>query len=127
MSLESRVIAYFMASVLSGGSVRGLPLGSSLRLQRGGDERPLDDIVMTTETSSGLSSLDFQVKRTVHIGENALFQEVMDQCWRTFAGKHFNPGADRFGIITGTESGKSAHLDDVLRACLRTSAEHNIQ
>ncbi|WP_137107641.1 hypothetical protein [Azospirillum argentinense] len=70
---------------------------------------------MTTETSSGLSSLDFQVKRTVHIGENALFQEVMDQCWRTFAGKHFNPGADRFGIITGTESGKSAHLDDVLR------------
>lgn len=115
VSLESRVVAYFMASILSGGSVRGLPAGTSLRLQRAGDGRPLDDIVVVAETSSGLSSLDFQVKRTVHIGGGELFQEVMTQCWATFNRSEFRLGYDRFGIITGTESRTAANAEEVLR------------
>lgn len=103
--LESRIAAYYLASVLTGGAVRGLPRGVAARqveLQRAALGQPLDDVIVHGQSSGGPSTLSLQVKRTLAFGDNELFKEVMAECWKTFKGADFREGIDRFGVAVGT-------------------------
>ena len=80
---ESHVGAYFLASVLTGGSVRGLPSGTTsiaVKFQRAFEGSPLDDVIVHGTSIAGRSTLSLQVKRTFTFGDNELFDEVMAQC-----------------------------------------------
>lgn len=101
---ESRVVAYYFASLLSGGTVLGHRTGSaitSVSCQRKDPKNPIDDIKILCKGPDGDGRLDLQIKRTLKIGDNALFQEVIGDCWDTFAANR----ADRniwFGAGVGT-------------------------
>lgn len=101
---ESRVVAYYFASLLSGGTVLGhreRTAISSVSCQRKDRENPIDDIKIHCKLPDSDGRLDLQIKRTLKIGDNALFREVIGDCWDTFAA---NQG-DRniwFGAGVGT-------------------------
>jgi len=103
--LESHVAAYYLASLLTGGAVRGLPLGvaiSKVNLQRAFEQQPLDDVIVQGHSIAGPATLSLQVKRTLVFSENELFAEVLDQCWKTFSSADFREGSYRFGVALGT-------------------------
>lgn len=99
---ESHVGAYFLASVLAGGSVRGLPSGTAsvaVKFQRAFDGSPLDDVIVHGTSIAGTAILSLQVKRTFTFGDNELFYGVMTQCWETYKNAK---SQDRFGVAVAT-------------------------
>lgn len=84
---ESKVAAYYLATLLSGGSVRGQWAGSSattIKLQRAFEGQPLDDVIIECVGGNVSGRLDLQAKRTLVVGDNELFREVIGACWDTF-------------------------------------------
>ncbi|TCT22838.1 hypothetical protein [Thiobaca trueperi] len=116
--LESWIAADYLAATLTGSAVRGLPAGAvatGVKLQRAFEGAPLDDVIVSATTASGTATLSLQAKRTLSFGGNALFREVMTQCWETFSGTGFQPGRDRFGVAMGTPD---ARFESAGRNCL---------
>ncbi|MHA7062879.1 hypothetical protein [Azospirillum argentinense] len=105
--LESRIVACYLTSVLVGGAVRGLPdcTARSVRVQRAYEDEPLDDAIIEAEDADGLRTMRLQAKRSLTFGNNALFHEVMAQCWDTFKKAGFRHGRDRLGVAVGTTTG----------------------
>lgn len=102
---ESRVGAYYLATVLSQGAVRGLPMGNSatrIAAQRKFEGEPLDDVIVFGTNIASQSKLSLQVKRTITIGDNELFNSVIDECWKTFSAQTFNANSEKFGIAVAT-------------------------
>jgi len=102
--LESWIAAYYLATTLLGGAVRGLPSGAiatAVRLQRAYQGKPLDDIIVSATNATGACTLSLQAKRALAVGNNALFLEVLKQCWQTFDSPEFKHGQDRFGVAIG--------------------------
>jgi len=105
--LESRVAAYYLAMLLSGGESRGLPSHARVArigLQRAFEGNPLDDVIIHADVASGQVTLSLQVKRTLIFGDNKLFHEVMGECWGTFNMDSFCNGSDRVGVAVGTRT-----------------------
>lgn len=103
---ESHVGAYFLASVLTGGSVRGLPSGTTstaVKFQRSFEGSPLDDVIVHGTSKAGTATLSLQVKRTFTFGDNELFYEVMTQCWETYK---IAESQDRFGVAVATTTSR---------------------
>ncbi|MBP3124748.1 ATP-binding protein [Thalassospira sp. ER-Se-21-Dark] len=101
---ESRVAAYYFASLLYGGAVLGHLPGSSVsavKCQRKSDKNPIDDVKVYCDLPNGSGRLDLQVKRTLNFGDNALFREVISDCWDTFSANRENSEI-RFGAAIGT-------------------------
>lgn len=101
---ESRVVAYYLASLLSGGTVRGHAPASSVALvscQRKDVDNPIDDIKIHCKLPDGEGRLDLQIKRTLKFGDNELFREVIGDCWATFAANRSDTNI-RFGVGVGT-------------------------
>jgi hypothetical protein len=115
-SLESRVLAHAFAALLIKAGITGLPYGvvTSVASQRASDDRPLDDVIIGAEGPDGPLSLDLQVKRTVSIGENEVFNAVMAQCWETIRKDRFSEGRDRVGFVIGTQSRDTGRHQEVL-------------
>lgn len=115
-SLESRVLAHAFAALLIKGGIAGLPYGvvTSVASQRAFDDRPLDDVIIGAEGPDGPLSLDLQVKRTLPIGDNAVFNAVMAQCWETIHKNSFGEGRDRVGFVIGTQSRDTGRHQEVL-------------
>ena len=116
VALESRIAAYYLSSMLVAGSVRGLPtcVASTVKLQRAFEARPLDDIIVAANGPEGPLSLDLQAKRTVSVGDNDIFNDVIDRCWHTFERPSFRNGHDRFGFVPGTETRDDARRQQTL-------------
>lgn len=105
---ESHVGAYFLATTLTGGAVRGLPSGSTstnIKFQRAFEGSPLDDVIVGGGSMAGPATLSLQVKRTFTFGDNDLFHEVIAQCWATFKKPGFRAQSDRFGVAIATTTG----------------------
>lgn len=103
---ESRVAAYFIATVLCQTAARGLPQGmvaAKVEFQRGfeGDSSALDDVILEGVSGATESRLSLQVKRELTFGDNDLFKEVMSDCWKTFSSPDFKKNIDRFGVAIG--------------------------
>ncbi len=101
---ESRVAAYYFAALLYGGAVLGHLPGSSVsavKCQRKNDENPIDDVKVYCDLPNGSGRLDLQVKRTLNFGDNALFREVIADCWDTFSANREISNI-RFGAAIGT-------------------------
>lgn len=119
---ESHVGAYFLASVLTGGSVRGLPSGTtsiSVKFQRAFEGSPLDDVIVQGASVAGTATLSLQVKRTFTFGDNELFYEVMAQCWETYKKAEFQ---DRFGVAVATTTSRFEQAGRSVLAWARQSA-----
>ncbi len=100
---ESRVVAYYFTSLLNGGTVLGhLPnsLVSAVRCQRKNADNPLDDIKVYCELPDGEGRLDLQVKLTLEFGDNALFRQVISDCWDTYSANKDNSYV-RYGAAIG--------------------------
>ena len=85
--LESRIAAYYLAATLMGGAVRGLPSGAvatGVKLQRAFEGAPLDEVIVSAANAAGAATLSLQAKRTLVIGDNELFLEVLEQ-WHWFS------------------------------------------
>jgi len=101
---ESRVTAYYFTSLLNGGTVLGHLPGSSVsavKCQRKDEGNPLDDIKIYCDLSGDEGRLDLQVKRTLLFGDNALFKEVIGDCWDTFWANKDDIYI-RYGVAIGT-------------------------
>lgn len=106
---ESKVAAYYLATLLSGGPVRGQWQGSSattIKLQRAFEGQPLDDVIIECAGANVFGRLDLQAKRTLVVGDNELFREVIGACWDTFLGAPEN-SLIRYGVAIGTPDLKS--------------------
>lgn len=104
---ESHVGAYFLAAVLTGGAVRGLPSGTTsttVKFQRAFEGAQLDDVIVQGASMAGVETLSLQVKRTFTFGDNSLFHEVMSQCWATYNNAEFRLQKDRFGVAIATST-----------------------
>src|SRR3954470_14309704 len=85
--LQSQVGAYYLAGLLLRHVPRGLDAGtlSEVRFQRLYEGVPLDDLVCVADTATGQTKLPLQIKNDLTFGEkDALFEEVMTACWRTY-------------------------------------------
>jgi len=122
-SLESRVLAHAFAALLIKGGIAGLPNGVVVQVasQRVFDDHPLDDVIIRAEAPDGPLSLDLQVKRTVQIGNNDVFNAVISQCWATLQKDSFSEGRDRVGFVTGTQSRDTGRHQEVV-----TWARHSV-
>jgi len=119
---ESHVGAYFLASVLTGGSVRGLPSGTTstaVKFQRAFEGSALDDVIVHGTSMAGTATLSLQVKRTFTFGDNELFDEVMAQCWETYKTA---ASQDRFGVAVATTTGRFEQAGRNVLAWVRQSA-----
>jgi len=119
---ESHVGAYFLASVLTGGSVRGLPSGTTsiaVKFQRAFEGSPLDDVIVHGTSIAGRATLSLQVKRTFTFGDNELFYEVMAQCWETYKNAE---SQDRFGVAVATTTSRFEQAGRNVLAWARQSA-----
>lgn len=119
---ESHVGAYYLASVLTGGSVRGLPSGTTsiaVNFQRAFEGSPLDDVIVYGTSIAGTATLSLQVKRTFTFGDNDLFHEVMAQCWETYKNAE---SQDRFGVAVATTTSRFEQAGRNVLAWARQSA-----
>jgi len=124
---ESHVGAYFLATVLTGGAVRGLPSGTTsttVKFQRAFEGAPLDDVIVQGASMAGPATLSLQVKRTFTFGDNALFHEVMAQCWETYTKAEFRCQTDRFGVAIATSTNRFEQAGRNVLAWARQSANH---
>ena len=123
---ESHVGSYFLAAVLTGSSVRGLPSGTTsatVKFQRAFDGVPLDDVIVQGASMAGPATLSLQVKRTFTFGDNALFHKVMTQCWATYTNAEFRPQTDRFGVAIATSTNSFEKAGRNVLAWARNSAD----
>ena len=115
---ESRVAAYYLASLLVEGAVRGLgsAVAKEIRLQRRYENYPLDDVIVEGQFPTGSATLSLQVKRKLTFSSsNKSFKEVMKQSWETFTGEDFKRDSDRFGVALSIYSSKvDNHFQTVL-------------
>lgn len=124
---ESHVGSYFLAQVLTGGAVRGLPSGTTsttVKFQRAFEGATLDDVIVQGASMAGPATLSLQVKRTFTFGDNALFHEVMAQCWATYTKAEFRPQTDRFGVAIATSTNRFEQAGRNVLAWARQSANH---
>ncbi|GLR79052.1 hypothetical protein HUE56_04460 (plasmid) [Azospirillum oryzae] len=114
--LESRIVADYLASVLVGGVVRGLPdcVAKSVRVQRAFENEPLDDVIVDAEGADGPRTMRLQAKRVFAFGDNETFNEVMKQAWDTFSSPTFRAGKDRLGVAFGAITGADEHRQTAL-------------
>jgi hypothetical protein len=126
--LESWIAAYYLATTLLGGAVRGLPSGAiatAVKLQRAYQGKPLDDIIVSATNAAGTCTLSLQAKRTLTVGDNALFLEVLKQCWQTFDSSEFRRGQDRFGAAIGIPDRRFEQAGRKVLAWARQHADAN--
>ncbi|MBI9080162.1 MAG: ATP-binding protein [Pseudodesulfovibrio sp.] len=117
-SLESRVGAFYLASVLLNSSIHGLRnvKAKKIRLQRAYEGNALDDVIVDGVTANQKkATLSLQVKRSLTFSDNDKFNEVMEQCWETYTASFFVKGYDRVGIGLGKINGTINAGHDVLR------------
>jgi hypothetical protein len=101
---ESKVAAYYLATLLSGGPVRGQWSGSAattIKLQRAFEGIPLDDVIIECIGDNASGRLDLQAKRTLVVGDNKLFREVIGACWDTYLQAPEN-SLIQYGVAIGT-------------------------
>lgn len=108
---ESRVAAYYLSALLTGGTIRGLgnAVAKEVRLQRAYEGQPLDDVIVQGMFPTGPATLSLQAKRQLTFGSNNLFKKVLNQCWDTFNAPGFRHGRDQFGVALAVYS---ANVDD---------------
>lgn len=122
---ESRVAAYYLSSLLVEGVVRGLDnaVAKEVNLQRRYEEQLLDDVIVKGAYPTGPAVLSLQVKRQLSFtSKNALFQEVLGQCWQTFTNQGFQRDRDSFGVALSVYSSK---VDDHYQTVL-SWARHSV-
>ena len=101
---ENQVAAVYLASVLLRMTPRGFDAGQAdeVRLQRGFQGEPLDDLIVFVVLPDARAKLSLQIKRDVTYGaRNETFNKIVSACWATFKAPSFNQAHDRFGIACG--------------------------
>ena len=100
-SFEWQVASYYIISLLSGDTARGLrPTGHvvEVRLQQRARGYPVDDIVVIAMTGTTQSKLILQAKHSLTFTVNDLFCETILDCWNQFHSKNFGKDRDSVGI-----------------------------
>jgi len=128
---ESRVVAYYLAAILSESPARGI-LGRyavQALTQRAAFDEPLDDIIVTGPLDDGRQSkLHLQIKSDLSFTDkDSEWVSVLQQSWDTFKGQ-FDSDRDRLGAAIGTYSARAdKHYQAVLKwAAYSVSGKHFI-
>jgi hypothetical protein len=116
---EARVVAYYLASVLSEVPVRGLPgiYAVDVRTQRAAFGELLDDIIVTgISGDSRETKLHLQIKSTLTFTENDdEWADILRRAWDTFSAEGFDPVRERVGVGIGAYNTKvDRHYQAVL-------------
>lgn len=118
---EKSVGAFYLVALLAEDMPRGLNRGITkhVKFQQRYNNIIVDDIVVTSETTSGREfKLALQVKHDLTFTKaNDLFRRVMGDCWEAFTQNkewNFGPTTDRLGIAFGTQP--PARIEHLQRA-----------
>lgn len=124
VTFEHLVGASYLVSLLAEDVPRGLDRGiiRSVAFQQRWSGAVLDDVVVSSRTADGQDRrLALAVKHDLTFSDaesNAVFRQVVSDCWRTFTGATewpFDPTRDRIGIGVGEYSAAvDKHLQEVL-------------
>lgn len=113
---ESHVQSSFVVLMMAGGFAPCLPgcLITKIMLQAKWDGYDTDDLVVFTETAKDkmVRRILCQVKETITVGNNKLFEEVITAAWSDFNNpQKFTRNADIIALITGPMS--TSDINDV--------------
>lgn len=128
---EWLVATSYLVSLLRAESAHGLPLPWSgavleVRLQQRNRGNPLDDVVVIMGQGTRQAKLAFQVKHDIRFTNNALFREVLADCWQHFKSAGFNSRRDYLGIAIGEKANivkVRTHIQDVLEWARTSTTE----
>ena len=127
-AFEDGVAAFYLASILSEGDLLGLPETAvrSVRLQRGGQGHPLDDLTVEGWQRRGETvRLDLQVTTTLRLTANDdKFADIVGRAWETVTAVGFRKGLDRVGGVVRTVGEQPLHDFRFLCDAARFSVDH---
>lgn len=127
-AFEDGVAAFYLASILSEGDLLGLPETAvrSVRLQRGGQGHPLDDLTVEGWQRRGETvHLDLQVTTTLRLTANDdKFADIVGRAWETVTAAGFHKGLDRVGGLVRTVGEQPLHDFRFLCDAARFSVDH---
>jgi len=124
---EAGVVATYLASLLLEGEVCGLRGSTTtlVELQRAEFGEPLDDVIVYGVQRSGSpAKLGLQIKSSIVLSSNnAVFKEIIDQCWTTLNNVSFTRGTDRVGLAVGEVATKPYRDVRAITEWARASAD----
>lgn len=122
---ETRVLAYYLASVLTEGAARALPglHASEATAQRTDLGEPLDDVIVSGLANDGKTTkLALQVKNTLRFtASDDQWVATLGQAWQSFDDNDFDEARHRLGVAVGTYNTRA---DRYYQSAL-TWAEHS--
>ena len=97
---EAFVVAYYLSSLLRCECAQGQPgIVTSVAIQQKNQGHPMDDLVVEFDDAGKKRILELQIKKSLAIGNNKTFCEIVDSALETQNLSTFTKDADKCGFV----------------------------